>query len=255
MKPSHTSSTLVVLSVASALAFALPQRAFCQTGPGGNAQVLLEEAKKTEFERKMAAKQTVADRLNEDLKKGKQEGEDLDKSISKVSSATASATGQLDKLGAEKKRLTLDLDLVGLQIDAEKLKVEGLKLLAAAHAKSREALAKRTEEIDLKKAVVAAEMRVLAGKPSAEPAAPSAKGSRSKSSGPTLTELRKQLSKAEQATINASYNARQAMDAASEKLQRAEAAAAKAEKKRAELALEKNPSLPGGNDPLNPTKR
>jgi tetrahydromethanopterin S-methyltransferase subunit G len=237
MKPVRPSFTLVTLSVASLLAFAVPQGAQCQSGSRANAQALVEEAKKSEYERKMAAKQTVADRLGEDLKKAKHEIDDLEKSVNKVSGATAEATGELGKLGAEKKRLTRDLELANLRIDAEKLKAEGLKLLGIAHAKSREALTKRTEEIELRTSLVSAEMGALAGKSPAEPASSGSKKNRSKQ-GSTLTELRKQLSKAEQATINASSNARQAMDAAAHKVQQADAAAAKAEKRRAELAQE-----------------
>jgi hypothetical protein len=134
------------------------------------------------------------------------------------------------------------------------LKAEGLKLLGIAHGKSRDALAKRTEELALKTAVVSAEMRLLSPKSPDNSVEAGTKGIREKQE-PTLSELRRQLSKAEQATLNASSNARQAMEAASEKVQQADAAAAKAEKKRAEVALDGNPSLPGGNDPLTPAKK
>lgn len=254
MKNPLTSFAHVTVSLASLLAFAVPQKARCQTESRANAQALVEEAKKGELERKMAAKQVLTDRLSEDLKKATQEIGEVEKSIGKVGAATAEATGELGRLDTQKKRLTRDLELVELRISAEKLKAEGLKLLGAAHAKSRDALTKRTEELGLRTAVVAAEVRVLSGKPSAEPEPSGAKGSRPKS-GPTLTELRKQLSKAEDAALTASSNARAAMEAASQKVQQAEAAAAKAEKKRAESAQENNPGFPGGNDPLKPTKR
>lgn len=247
MKNPVVSLRLVTCSVASLLAFAAPQKAFCQTGSRANAQALVEEAKKGEFERKLAAKQTVADRLAEDLKKGKHEIDELEKSIGKVSGATTEATGELGKLDADRKRLTRDLELVDLRISAEKLRAEGLKLLGTAHAKSREASARRVEEIELRTTLVSAEMRALAGISTTEPAASGPRASRSKQQGPTLTELRRQLYKAEQATINASANARLAMDAAAQKVQQADAAAAKAEKRRVELAQMGNPALPGGN--------
>jgi SMC interacting uncharacterized protein involved in chromosome segregation len=253
MKISPTSITTAVISALWLLAITVPPVALCETDSLGNAQSLLDDAKKREFERKMAAKQTEWDRLSEDLKKGQQEIDELAKSISKVGAAATEAGGHLDKFAGEKKRLTQELDLVNLRIEAEKLKVEGLKLLSIAHTKAREALTKRNEEIDLRTAVVAAEMRQLTGKTSSEPVPPQPKGSSSKTTtkaAPTITELRKQLSKAEQAALNASSSARQAMEAATSKLKQAESAAAKADKKQAEVALEKNPSFPGGNDPL-----
>lgn len=233
MKTPHSFLLPVTFSIVSLFAFAVPQRAFCKDGKGGNAQALLEEAKKAELDRKVAAKQKTLDRLNEDLKKGKQEGDDLDNSIAKVTGATNEATSQLDKLGAEKKVQTGELELKNLQIEAEKLKAEGLRLLGIAHAKSREASAKLTAETELKTSLVSEEMQQLSEKFSSEKAATGAKGSNAKRT-PTLTELRRQIYKAEQATANANSNARQAMETASQKLQQADAATAKVEKKWAE---------------------
>ena len=233
MKAPHSFLLPVTFSIVTLFALALPPRAFCKTATQGNAQALLEEAKKSELDRKVAAKQTVLNRLNEDLKKGKQETDDLDKSITKVSGATNEATSQLDKLGAEKKSMIGNLELTNLQIDAEKLKAEGLRLLGIAHAKGRDAATKLTEEIELKTSLVSEEMRQLSEKFSSEKAPSTAKGSGAKRT-PTLTELRRQIYKAEQATANANSNARQAMETASQKLQQADAAAARVEKKWAE---------------------
>jgi chromosome segregation ATPase len=241
--------TSVSLSIACILAVAMSPLALAETGSTGNAKALLEAAKKSALERKLAAKQTELDRLGEDLKKGKQEIDELQKSVYSVGNAVTEATGHLNRLGAQKKTHTQELELVNLRIDAEKLKSEGLKLLSTAHGKSMEALAKRTEELDLKTTLVAAEIRALSGTGSTKAAAPEGKGSKAKAA-PTITDLRKQLVKAENATSIASYRAREAMEAASAKLQQAEAAAAKAEKKQTEIGLEKNPSFPGGNDPL-----
>jgi peptidoglycan hydrolase CwlO-like protein len=252
----------IISPVTFLLAFAGSHLAFGETDAQPNAQALLEEAKKSEFDRRMAAKETEASRLGEDLKKRKQEIDELDKSIYKVGGATKETSGQLDQLGAEKKRLTQELDLVNLRIEAEKLKMEGLMLLGIAHAKSRDALVKRTSEIELRRALVAAEIQQLSGKPASENPAPvgkgpgkmSAKASSAKAT-PGITDLRTQLGKAEQATATATSNARVAMESAALKLKQAEAAAAKAEKKHEEIALEKNPSFPGGNDPLGAANR
>jgi hypothetical protein len=228
----------------------------------GNAQALLEEAKKSEYDRKMTAKETESKRLGEDLKKRRQEIDDLDRSIYKVGTATKEASEQLDQLGGEKKRLTQDLDLINLRIEAEKLKMEGLMLLGIAHTRSRDALTKRTAEIDLRTALVAAEIHQLSGKTATEKPAPIGKGpgrmaakAAPGKSPAGIIDLRKQLEKAEQATITASSNARQAMDAAAQKLQQAESATAKADKKQSDIAVDRDPSFPGGNDPLRAENR
>jgi len=254
MKMIQTALTTLAFSMVWFLAF---QRASGETISKADAQALLQEAKKDESDRRMTAKETEAKRLAEDLKKRKEEIDELDRSIYKVGGAATEATSHLAELGAEKKRLTQDLDLINLRIEAEKLKAEGLIQLGIAHAKARDVLSKRTEEIDLRAAVVAAEIKQLAGKSSSETLAPIAKGPGKGSAAkapPTTSDLRKQLLKAEQTTITASSNARLAMESASQKLQRAEAATAKAEKKQTEIGSERNPGFPGGNDPLGSPK-
>lgn len=241
--------TSVSLSIVCAFAVTMSPSALAETGSTGDAKALLEAAKKSQLERKLAAKQTELDRLGEDLKKGKQEIDDLQKSIYSVGNAVTETTGHLNRFGGQKKSHTQELELVNLRIDAEKLKSEGLKLLSTAHAKSMEALAKRSEELELKTTLVAAEIRALSGTATAKATAPEGKGSKAKAA-PTITEMRKQLVKAENATAVASFRAREAMETASAKLQQAESAAAKAEKKQTEIGLDKNPSFPGGNDPL-----
>jgi hypothetical protein len=236
-------------SILCLLAFVAPRSALCEPASAVNAKALLEQAKRNQLERRLSAKQTELERLAEDQKKAKQEIDDVQKSIYNVGNAVTETNGNLDRLGNQKKSHTQELELVNLRIDAEKLKVEGLKLLSAAHAKATEALTKRNEELDLRATLVAAEIRQLSGTSSATTAPPPEKGSKARAV-PTITEMRKQLEKAESATSVASYRAREAMEAASAKLQQADAAAAKAAKKQAEIALEKNPSLPGGNDPL-----
>jgi uncharacterized protein YoxC len=246
MKALHLTS--LSFSIVCILAIGASPRALSQ-GTGGNAKLLLEEARKKQHERKLSAKQTELDRLSEDLKKGKQEIDDLQQSISKVGSAVSEANGQLDRLSGQKKTSTQELELVNLRIEAEKLKAEGLKLLSSAHAKAMEAQTKRIEELDLRTTLVAAEIRQISGT-GAEKAPESGPKGKNAKAPPTVSELRRQLAKAENATSLAASRAREAMDAATTKLQQADAAAAKAEKKQTEVSLEKNPGFPGGNDPL-----
>ena len=253
MKPPQTPLTSLIFSVACLLALPFHHRALSETKPQRNAQDLLEEARKNESDRRIAAKQTVAIRLNEDIKKAKQQTDDLDKSISKVTSAAAETTDRLDKLAAEKKRFTQELELTNLRLEAEKLKAEGLKLLGIAHAKGRDALEKSIQETDLKLATVTQEVTRLESS-QADPVATGAKAKSSKRKEGT-PDTRKQLLKAEAATAAATSSARVAMEAASARLKQADAAIARMEKKEAELDLEKNPSLPGGNDPLKPNNK
>jgi hypothetical protein len=259
MKRIPTATVPFILSSIWLVTLAVPSRTMGEPKPGASAQTLLEEAKQSEFDRKLAAKQRDLDRLAEDLKKGKLEIESLERSISKVGVAANESKAQIDQLAAEKKRLTQDLEVVNLRIDAEKLKEEGLRLLEIAHTKAREAVEKRALELDARTALVAAEMRQFSSKAPLDPVAappPSKKGATKPAPDKSApTELQKQLDKAQQATIAANTAAREAMDAATLKLQQAEAASEKTEKKQAEINLDRNPSFPGGNDPLSSAKQ
>ena len=241
--------TSVSLSIVCILALTALPRATGQPASASNAKVLLDEAKKHQQERKRAVMQKELDRMSEDVKKGKQEIADLEQSISKVGSAVTETKGSLDQLAGRKKNVTQDLELLNLRTEAEKLKAEGLNLLNSAHAKALDALTKRNEELDLRTALVSAEIQKAAD---AEIAADSEARRLKGDSTPTLSELRRNLAKAESRSSLADYRAREAMDAASRKLQQAEAAAAKAEKKQAEFAADKNPGSPVGNAPLKP---
>jgi hypothetical protein len=245
-KPNFSSLSL---SIVCLLALVTLPRATGQPGTASNAKVLIEEAKKNQQERKRAAMQRELDRMGEDVKKGKQEIADLEQSISKVGNAVSETKSSLDQLAGRKKNVTQDLELLNLRAEADKLKAEGLNLLNSAHEKTKDALTKRNEELDLKTAIVSAEMQKAAD---AEIAADS-EARRSKSdSTPTLTELRRNLAKAQSRSSLADYRAREAMDAASRKLQQAEVAAAKVEKKQAEFDAEKTSGAAGGNAPLTP---
>lgn len=251
MKAQTTTFITTAVSVASLLTFATSRLAFAETPGRHNAKALLEESKLIDYEQRIAAKRTDMDRLNEDLKKGADEIDALEKRIQKVGGAADDANKQLEQLTSLKKRATAELELLNLRIEAERLKGDGLRMLQAANRKLQEAAAKRNDETTARTALVAAETRQLATKaPTAVSDSGPAKPHVAKNE-PTLTEWRKNLDKAEHATAAAETLARDAMAAAGVKLQEAESAAAKAEKKQEDLALEKDPSFPGGNDPLN----
>lgn len=250
MKALKTTFITTAVCTAAILTFANPHRAFSETGGRQNAKALLDESKLIDYEGRIAAKKTEMDRLNEDLKKGTDEIDALEKRVQKVGTAADEAAKQLETLTSLRKRATAELELLNLRIDAERLKGDGLRMLQAANKKLQEAATKRNEEITARTALVAAETRLLAAKaPAAAADSGPAKPHPAKNE-PTLTEWRKSLEKAERATATAETQAREAMAAAGTKLQEAEAAAAKAGKKQEDLALEKDPSFPGGNDPL-----
>lgn len=250
MKALHT--TAASLCIICILTLTSAPRAVSENGPVGNAKVLLDEAKKKQTERKRAAMQTELDRLGEDVKKGEQELGDVEKSISDVGNAVTQAKGHIDLLAGRRKNVTQDLELLALRAEAEKLKSEGLSLLNAAHAKAKDALTKRNEELELKKALVSAQMQKMSESESTgDPASKKAKTG----SSPTLTELRRDLAKAENKTEIANYKAHEAMNAASLKLQQADAATAKAEKKQAEFAAEKTSGGARADDTVKPKAR
>jgi chromosome segregation ATPase len=243
-------SVIATTTAAWVFAFATPDAAFSEQKARHNASALLDETKLIDYEQRVATKKLEMDRLNEDLKKGADEVESINKRIQKVGGAVDDATRQLEQLTAQKKRATLDLELLNLRIDAERLKGEGLKLLQNANRKAQDAVAKRNEEINARTALVAAETRQLASKaPNAAvesgPATPASKhGAKNE---PTIAEWRKKLEKAERATATAESQAREALLAATAKLRDAENATAKAEKKQEEVAQDKTPAPKAGN--------
>ena len=245
--PKNTAALAVCLTWI--LAMSVPRPALGETKAMENAQALLEEAKTNELERKIAAKQTELSRLNEDLNKAKQQSDGLGASIEKVSAAVTESNGHLDQLAGQKKRLSEMLELVTLRIEAEKMKAEGLRMLATAQTKSLGSIAKRNEETDLRTSIASAEMSLLS--PKALPIIGAADG---QDSGPNRqgnpTELRKRLEKVTHATSTANTTARDAMIAASAKLQQADAAGAKAARRGSELGIDEIPELPGGKDGL-----
>ena len=247
MKALHT--TAASLCIVCILTLTSAHRAISEEGHAGNAKVLLDAAKKKQSERKRIAMQTELDRLGEDVKVGQQELGDVEKSISDVGNAVNQAKGQIDLLAGRKKNVTQDMELLALRAEAERLKAEALSLLNSAHAKTKDALTKRNEELELKKALVSAQMQKMS---ESESTGDSASKKANTGTSPTLTELRRDLARAESKTEIANYKAHEAMNAASLKLQQADAAAAKAEKKQAEFAAEKTSGGAKADDTVKP---
>jgi hypothetical protein len=200
-----------------------------------NAKALMDEAKKKQVERKRSAMQKELDRLDEDLKQGQAELGDLEQNISRVGGAVNESQNNSAMIAGRRMNVTQDLELLALRAEAEKLKTEGLNLLNIAHAKTKEALLKRNEVLDIKRAIASAEL-VKADETQADSG--SGRSVKTEASR-TLTELRRNLAKAESKAELANYRAHDAMTIASKKLQQAEDATAKVEKKQAEFASQK----------------
>ena len=196
-----------------------------QNAEPDNAKALLEKVKRRDLDRQMAAGQTYLDRLTEDLAKGRKEAETMQANIDATSGLIKESAASLSQFTGQRKRLEQVVALTAMRIEAEKLKGEGLQLLADAQAKALAALNKRGEETELRASVGAAELKLL-GQTEPAPAAESA----AKTHTP-LSELRKKLANAEVIAANAERIARDAMRAASAKLELADVAGTKAKRK------------------------
>ena len=203
---------------------ALAVSALAQTPEPENAKSLLEKVKRRDLERQVTARQTDLDRLAEDLAKGHKEAETMQANVDATGALLKESAANLGQLQNQKKRLEQVIELTTLRIEAERLKAEGLQMLADAQGKALTALTKRAEVTDLRASLGAAELKTLAP-PEGEPAgdAPRAR--------PALTDMRKKLALSESAAASAERIARDAMRAASSKLELADIAAVKAKRK------------------------
>ena len=249
MKTIHQYFVSSGISLVWMAAITVPHMAAAETGRSETAQLLLEEAKTTELQRKVTAKQTELERYNEDLNRAREQADALEKSIEKVGLAVGETNAHLDELTSQKKRLTQLLELVTLRIEAEKTKVEGLRMLGGAQTKSLAAIARRNEETELRSNISKADLGLLS--PKALPIIGAADGPES---GPgkqgSATDLRKRLEKTVHATVAAGTLARDAMTSATAKLQQADAAGAKAARRGSELGIDEIPELPGEKEGL-----
>jgi hypothetical protein len=219
--------------------------AMSQTGDREKTQELLKKAEQIEYEHTMAAKQREVDRVNEDIQNGKKHADDLEKMINTLGTELSGAKSRRDQLALVRRQQPKVLEVISMRLEAENLRAEGLMMLEAAEKKALDALLKRNEEAEQRNTLNALEMKVFAAKfiGSDEPAP---------KQDPSLTELRKKLEKAERTANNAGTIAREAMKAASLKLQLANNAAASAENRRMELGLDEIPQLPVQNRPVEP---
>lgn len=192
--------------------------------PANRAQALLQEARDRELDRVRNAKVRELERFNEDLEKDKREAEDLKQSVEKANAASIESTNRLTQLNTQKKQYIKLTEVAGLQIEAETLKLEGLKMLAEAQMKGVAAISKRIEETEVRSALEKAKM------------AP-AKNLTDREMERAALETERSLDRAQRATSTARVDAREAMTAATTKLEAANKADEKTKARAAELGV------------------
>ncbi len=249
MKTFKTSPAIVsgLFVAVFVLTFSVP--AHSQTKSPADSRALLHEVKKHEVERQVAAKQTDLNRLNEDLSKGRNESDELKKSIGGMQAAIAETTGHLDQLSAERTRLTQALEVANLRIEAEKTKLTGLRMLSDAQTKALGTLANRVEDMDLRAAVGAAELKLMSEGALSDGGDPADTEGASKLRT-QIAELKKRRVKSERSTTDANSAAREAMAAASSKLLLADVAAGKAKKRADDLGLGESTNAVSSKDTI-----
>ena len=208
----------------------LAASALAQTAEPDNAKALLEKVKRRDLDRQVTARKTDLDRLAEDLAKGRKEAENMQANVEATGSLQKESATHLSQLLSQRKRLDQVIQLTTLRIEAERLKAEGLQLLADAQGKALLAMTKRAEETDARASLGAAELKLVAPDEAAPGTEAAGKEANAKMR-PTLPELRKKLALSENAAANAEKIAREAMRAASSRLELADIAGVKAKKK------------------------
>ena len=230
---------VVAISLAGAFLLAVCANAPGQADSREKPLVILEGVKQRELEGQIAMKQTELQRLNEDLQKRQSETAALQQSMDAIAIATGEANDMLEQLVMRKKYLARALELTIQRIDAEKLKVDGLKTLSDAQAKDRERVAKQFEATTIRSNIEGANFRILSQKQGAQEGDAGAKDSSTKLLS-EIADLKKKLEKSDRNTAAALKLAREAMGSATAKLLQAENAEARAKKTAQEWGLNEN---------------
>ena len=203
------------------------------------AQAILEDVRERELETQLELKQTELQRLNEDLQKRQNESEILQRSMDSIAIALAEGGDTTEQLLARKKHLSRALELTTQRIEAEKLKMDGLKSLSDAQAKARERAARQHEETTIRSNIAGTEFRILSQKQNVQEDGAKPKDDSAKLVS-EIAELKKRLEKADRNTASALKLAREAMTTANAKLLQAESAGARAKKTARDWGLTEN---------------
>ncbi|MEO7319014.1 MAG: hypothetical protein ABIZ56_08505 [Chthoniobacteraceae bacterium] len=192
--------------------------------------VLLESVKRRELESQLTLKQTEIQRLNEDLDKHEKEQASLQQSMDAIAIAIAESNDLLDQYLARRKHLTRALELTTQRIDAERLKVDGLKTLSDAQMKERDHVARQVEATKIRSNIEGANLRILSYKQTPPPEGEAVPKDATAKLLSEIVDLKKKLDLSERKTFAAGKLAREAMSSASAKLVQAENAGVKAKK-------------------------
>ena len=239
MKPFHMPTKAVAFTLAGAFSLALCAPAPGQADLREKALILLESVKKRELDSLIAMKQTELQRLNEDLQKRQNEASALQQSMDTIAIATAEANDLLEQLQMRKQYLTRALELTSQRIDAEKLKVDGLKTLSDAQAKDRDRVAKQSDSTNIRANIEGANFRILSQKQDGPDGETAGKDTTAKLLS-EIADLKKKLEKSEHNTVAAVKLAHDAMASATVKLQQAESAESRARKTAQDWGLNEN---------------
>lgn len=239
MNQSHFSIPLVAAVLAGAISMSSIARAVDPADAREKPLVLLESVKKREIETQLAVKETEIRRLNEDTQKQEKEQVSLQQSMDAIAIAVAESNDLLEQYLARKKYLTRALELTSQRIDAERLKVDGLKTLSDAQAKERDHVAKRLESTGIRTNIEGANLRILSNKQMPPEGEVVPKDATAKLLS-EIADLKKKLDLSERKTSAAARLAREAMGSASDKLIQAENAGLRAKKTAEDWNLNEN---------------
>lgn len=206
------------------LALALPTIAFSQDVEPEKAHALLDKVKKTDLDRQIVSKETEIERLKQDQERAEKDASSLKVTMDTTAELIEDSSEKLTAYLTMSKKLEHDVAVTEAHINAERLKIEGLRALGAAQGKALSALNLHLDETNARSKVRGAEMELLqSGRP-----VPS-EGNEEKSQS-ELVRWRKALSMAQSKTQTEERVARDAMKAASTKLAQAETRAATAKR-------------------------
>jgi hypothetical protein len=239
-----TTRPIVSLCLVALFAGSLSWPAFAEPKTPASAQDFLKEVKQRDLEREIAAKQTEVDRQGEDLAKVRGEAEVLTRSIAGLDAAADEAGSTLERLSAERARLAQALEVATLRVEAEKLKVAGLKMLSEGQGKALRYTMSLGEVMEHRAEIAAAELKLITAQSlpheeevNLDPNSPMKLGGGNTTAKlkAQIAELKKQGVKSQQTLVEANTAATAAIAAASAKLALADAATAKANQRTKEI--------------------
>lgn len=250
MKPFQPTKHTVAAILAGTFSLILCGSAPGQADAREKAQAILDDVRERELETQLELKQTEIQRLNEDLQKRQNESEILQRSMDSIAIAVAEAGDTTEQLLTRKKHLARALELTLQRIDAEKLKMDGLKSLNDAQARARERASRQHEETTIRANIAGTELRILSQKQTG-PEGGAVKDDSAKLAA-EITDLKKRLEKSARNTAAALKLARESMTIANGKLLAAENAGSKAKKTAQEWGLNENAEPIGEGAPPDP---